>query len=499
MSYVKDALASYANGYKSLYGGEAIDPGRYPTLTRSENVLGKGSGKIGDLLKEVGTIGNTQSLYVEGGLFTDCCLQRPVLNLTLSPQRALANMIPVTRRNTQRSRYAYLSDISDPTGDLQVDPCDDPMVIGDISACFIEFSKGRISFMSKTLEMDKLIQRLCEGIQTDLYVVGDTRGVSAFVDSSISTNQNLVSQYAVRRTMQLIGRSIQRETLKQFWYGDPTNAALNTSGGGAKQFWGLDFLIADDYGTAAKPFVTGTNCDNLNSDIKDFEETCIGAANEDTGLGIYGYLQELVDTLTNRSFLMGYSNVEWVIVMHPRLWASFVKSVPCEMLAGACATLPGGGAVFPEGGIQFVSSNDMGVAAIRQQLQASMSIDINGNSYRVILDDSLAVVADDGPPISYTGSIYFVPLSVDGVPVLFFESADYRALSQELSPLPGSLTDLSGWTDGGLFLWSIERRNFCWNIRAKVELALYFLAPHLAGKIENVTACALQTKDVVTL
>src|SRR5690606_37828653 len=105
---------------------------------------------------------------------------------------------------------------------------------------------------------------------------------------------------------------------------------------GARQFWGMEYLVADDYDT--KTWVSGTDCDKLNSDIKDFERTCVGAANATTGVGLYEYMQTLEETLTTKASLYGYTSVEWVWVMRPEMWAALTKYLPCEMLSGNCAT-----------------------------------------------------------------------------------------------------------------------------------------------------------------
>ena len=445
--------------------------------------------------KAVGNVNGAQLLYVNGGLFADACLERPVMNLTLNPMRALANRIPVIRRNTQKSVYAYLTDIAEPTGALPVAPCDDAQQVGGLSACYIECTKGRISMRSQTLEMDAIIEKLCRGVQDDLYFVGDVRGVSGPVPNGTLENNSIVAQGATRRQIQLIGRAMQREVMKQFWSGDPTNVALNTASGGAKQFYGLSFLVANDYGTVAKPFVTGTSCDRLNSDIKDFENACLGAA-ASNGFGIFGHMQELEDTLWNKAALHGYANVEWVWVMHPIFWGQLIKFLPCEMLSDGCGAPTLGGAAPANVGQTQVVINDMGAIALRQEMQASMRIQINGRSYQVILDDAMPIVTNAGPPVDYTGDIYFLPMNVEGQPVLFWEAKDYRALTQELAVIPGGLAGLHGWIDGGIKMLTVEHKNWYIEIESKIELCLYLLAPHLAGRITNINACPMQGKFV---
>ena len=446
------------------------------------------------LTKALGNENAAQLLYVEGGLFSDCCLERPVMNVTLTPQRSLANRIPVVRRNTQVSKYAFLTDIAEASGTIPDYPCNDPQEVGDIGACFMETRKGRASVKSNTLEMDRIIQRYCEGITSDLYLVGDVRGVSAGIAGGMQDNLALMADMAVRRQFQLIARGIQRKLLKWFWTGDPTNGAVNGAHGGEKQFWGLEYLIANDY--PDKTWVTGNDCTVLNSDIKDFEDTCIGTANSTTSVGLYEYMQELEDTLYQRASYFGYGNVEWVWVMHPVIWSAITKYLPCEMLSGSCSTLPYG----DSGIVTSIDVSGMGVATVRQNLQQSMRIDVNGRTYMVILDDSIPVTRDNTvTPITHTSDIYFVPLSVDGQDVLFWDVADYRAVAQALAPIPGGLGGMHGWSDGGMFLSTVTHNNYCFDVRTKVEPGLVFLAPHLAGRINNVVSCNLQQKPDWTL
>lgn len=447
------------------------------------------------LKKAVGNTNSAQLMYVEGGLFANCMLERPVMNITMTPKRSLGNRIPVIRRNTEKSQYAFLTDIAAPSGDLPDYPCDDPQRVGNLSAAFVEVEKGRASLATQTLEMDKIIQRYHRGIATDLYVVGDVRGVSAGIPQGMADNLSFMSQAAVRRQFQLVGRGLQEEIMKQFWSGDPTNVAVNTTNGGAKQFWGLEFLVATDYGT--KTNVTGTNKTLLNSDIKDFESTCIGTANANSGLGLYGYMTELEDTVTQKASLYGYSNVEWVWVMHPTHWSALVKYLPCEMLGDGCGTNLAGG-ITPMTNNVTVVSNDMGIATIRQQLQQTMRLNVNGRSYMVILDDSMPLTRTGTAPaaIEHTGDIYFLPLSVEGIPTLFWDSADYRDVAPALEPIPGGLGGLHGWHDGGVKLSTVRHNGFCFDIITKMELGLVFIAPHLAGRINNIVACNLQARPV---
>jgi len=480
MGYALETLQKFNEQVKGIFttGAVTVRPEEFEVLRKHNGIPG--------------TAGDAELLYVEGGLFSDCMLEKPVMNVTINPQRSLGNMIPVVRRNTQVSKYAFLTDIAEPSGALPEFPCDDPQQVGDLSACFLETRKGRASFSSKTLEMDRIIQRYHEGLTTDLYLVGNVRGVSAALQSDMEANLSLMAEAAVMRQFQLVARKLQQKLLRQFWTGDPTNAALNTAGGGERQFWGLEHWVATDYDT--KTWVNGTNCERLNSDIKDFEDTCVGAANATTGVGLYEYMQTLEETLTTRASFYGYTSVEWVWVMRPEMWAAITKYLPCEMLSGNCSTPLDGNSALT--GNVSIDVSGMGIATLRQQLQSSQRIDVNGRTYRVIIDDAMPVTTVAGPPVAHSSDIYFMPLSVEGQPVLFWDVADYRTLDLALRPVPGGLGGLRGWHDGGMFLSVVTSLNYCFSITTKVEAGIVQLAPHLAGRIENVRACRIQAAPV---
>jgi hypothetical protein len=423
-------------------------------------------------------------LYNTGGLFADCCLEASVLNTTLNPIYSLANIIPVRPTNLEKLRFAFLTSISDPTTDYPDYPCDPSPVVGDIDGAFAEFYPGRISYRTKTMELDALISKACRGISEDLYLVGSVRGVSAFPTQEQLSDRNFVSRAAVRRQIQLIGRAFQRDLLKQLWTGDPTNGAVNTANGGRKEFWGLNHFIADDYQTELnKPWVDGNNRASLNSDVKDFGSNVIGGE-----VSLYNYLQTLEDTIFQRASMNGLLPTEWVWVMHPHIWSELVKHLPCEMLTDSCGY----------SNVQFTISadNGMGIQSIRQQMQNSMQISVNGRTHPVILDHSIPAtqnVAGETP--LYTSTIYFIPLRVAGEEVLYWTHRDYSLFDEVLSPIPGTAdVGLRGWTDGGRFHFIVERSRRCFEVEAKGEFGLVFKAPWLAGRIDNVVANPLQQK-----
>ena len=98
--------------------------------------------------------------------------------------------------------------------------------------------------------------------------------------------------------------------------------------------------------------------------------------------------------------------------------------------------------------------------------------------------------------MSYTGDIFFIPFRAGGREVLYWEHIDYSAIDQELAPIPGSQTDVLGWTDGGRYHHVISAERWCFEVQTKMEVRLVFLAPFLAGRIQNVCVRTLQPREV---
>lgn len=455
-------------------------------VAQTENILKDGQPALWKTVAHVNQVQNFQAI---GGLFADCGIEAQITNLTFNPIATLANMIPVFPSVYERVKFGYISDIANPTGALPIAPCDDSQIIGDVAACFAEFSFGRISFQTKTAELDSLILKANRGVRDDLYLVGAIRGTSAFISNEQASDRDFVGRSAIRRQIQLLGRSIQREVIFQFWYGDPTNLALNTASGGAKQFWGLNLLIANDYGTPAKPFVTGTNCSRLNSDIKTLPVGCFTQGTQD----LYNYMSTMEATLYNRAALQGLLPVRTVIVMNHIMWQGVVEALPLQQLAFQANAIPTGS------GVSGIINMDGALSAsfIREQMNRTMQLSLNGRTYDVVLDSAIAVVtAGVAPTITHTSTIYFVPLTVAGESVLYWLHRDYSAFSELLAEIPGTM-DIRGWTDrlsggGALYHYAIEYIKRCFLIDVKVELALILRTPQLAGAIQNATYCRIQ-------
>jgi len=423
---------------------------------------------------------NVQYFYNEGGPLADCELEAPILNTLIQPLNTIANMIPTTATVAEKVKYAYLT-VSD-DGSFQAPDgegvCGDCPEVGDDDFCVAEYRYGRICFQTKVADVDEVIAKASRGVREDLYFVGSIRGVSGPANFSMLRDRDYVKQGAIRRQVFRLAKKYNTLYSQLLWTADPANDNLQSTDGNPDDktaawrvnWYGLNLLIADDYDT--KTFVTGTDCERLNSLVVDFSGT-IGTDN------IYSTLQAMEHTLFHRSKRLGFSNVRWAFVMYPEFWSELVKYLPCEMVGDGCT----GGVINANDG-----ATGMFNMARREAMLAAQAITVNGRTYPVLLDDFIPVTTNVGPPVTYTSTIFFVPFTVDGEVVLRWVHKDYRAFVDVFrDEIPNGGIRSTGWTDGGRFVLDVKDDFPCVQIWSKSEMGLEFRAPHLAGRIDAVT------------
>jgi len=307
--------------------------------------------------------------------------------------------------------------------------------------------------------------------------------------ADVMSQRNLIVEGAVRKQMQQLGNVFNRWLASTLWNGD----TANNVGTGYEEFDGLLRLVTDTYGTDATLPVTaetGTqaDCATLNSDLKDFNSNCVGGGQE----SLYEYLYELESTLHMRAVLQGVEIRNAAFVLNPLLWDQITKHLPCEIAGDGCAV----GTVQANDGGSGMFARDM-----RDQMRGQQTLTLNGRTYPVVFDNFIPYTtgtdAGTGRPY-YESDIFFIPITVasDGglVDVTRLEYKNYTEIGPQLGPANRAENDARGWTDGGRYHFIITNTRRCFEIDGKVEPTLVFIAPQLAGRIQNVRVCPLQAK-----
>lgn len=409
---------------------------------------------------------------VGAGIFSTPGLDRNVISTVVRPF-GIASILPMYPSVDTNPRYGALTGVSDDIGDEPVNPCDDAPT-GYIKACNLTAQFGRVPRQTQTIEFDQVMLKINRGDFSDLRLIGELLGGSPFMPSGL--NQQQVVNLVTMSEMLQAGIRLERKLSTIMWSGSPAN---NTAGGGYKEFPGL----ANQIVTGQVDADTGTLCPSLDSDVKDFTFNNIDGTD---GKDIVEYLSMLEFFLRQLADDTGMSPVEWVIAAHPALWQELTATWPCAYNTNRCGAVGGTNArVFTDGRENIRD---------RDRMRNDLFIEINGNSYRVVKDNSIPELTPTDSaqlaPGEYASNIYMVPLRVNGAfPVTYMEYVDYNAGVGDLRLLNGRE---SFWTDNGRFLWAIDDLRQCYDLYVKTEPRVVLRTPQLAGVVQNIKYSPLQ-------
>lgn len=407
-----------------------------------------------------------------GGIFSVAGTSRNVFTAHIRPS-GIASVLPLIPSNEDNPRYATITGITaDDTSVEATNPCD-PNPSAFMKGCYLTARFGRTARDTNVIEWDKVKRKVNRGVYDDLILNGRLLGLSGLTPQNMSEDEILNILTMAEMVTAVV--SMERKLVPQMWVGSP---AVNTAGGGYKEFPGLDLQIA----TGQIDAETGVACPALDSDVKDFAFDEVGG----TGRNIVEYVQMMEFYLRHNASRMGLDPVEWIIVMRPELWDVLTEVWPCEYNTNRCASaVMGTSQVFIDGR-ENINQRDM--------MRRDMVIDIRGTEYRVVTDDGIfehnANNNQNLLPGQYASSLYFVPLTVLGsFPVTRREYVDYRLGGDDVDLLRGTQIF---WTDDGVYSWSVDGTRWCYTLAVKTEQRVVLQTPQLAGKIQSVMYQPLQ-------
>lgn len=410
--------------------------------------------------------GTSGYLTQPGGLFTVAGMEPDVITTHIRPM-GLGAELPVFANNIDDPRYGFITGFAATSGSEATNPCDDApkgyMKGGTLTSAF-----GRVMRQTETIEIDKLLHQQ-RGASTNLRLMGEMLGNSLLNPAGMTQGQLL--DLVVQAEMVGVGVQLERKLATMLWQGSTAN---NTSGGGYKEFPGLDNQIA----TGQLDAESGVAMAAADSLIYDFNYDLISG----TGLDIVDYLSMLEFYLRDVASRTGLLPVSWTVVMRPEMWFELSSVWPCRYLTHRCAT---------DAGTNPVVINDNVNVQMRDQMRNGMYIDINGNRYPVVTDDGIFEHTNinnaNVTAGSYASSVYMVPTRIRGnFPTVYWEHIDYRGIQAQLAPLGAGARNAPFWTSDGRFLWVYRENGYCFDLQAKVEPRVVLRTPQLAGKIQNV-------------
>jgi hypothetical protein len=423
--------------------------------------------------KQATGVPNAQMLHGPGGLFSTFGIDSVVVNAHMTP-RGLEGLLPVMPTVYTNPLYSFLTGFegdgaSEPSG--KCDHCPS----GVIESCIQTATFGRVCRSSQEIEINEIVNMINRGETTPLRLLGEVLGPGGLAPRDNVDVQGWINM-VIQAQMVLISILFQRALVPMVWAGNPTN---NTAGGGYAEFPGLDMLI----GTGKIDAVTGVRCAALDSDIKEFNYGSIYGAAPD----IVQYMSMLEWQLRNNARGMGLEPVDWVWCMRPETWFELTEIWPIRYNTGRQNLVTPTNTMIMTDGRENVNDRD--------RMRGQMQIPVNGNWYPVIVDDGIVEESHDDNPLliadgEFASDISFVPLRAAGMTTLYWETKDWRGVPSQISMLQP--TNPYWVSDGGRYMWTMEKLNWCFYLMGKIEPRIILRTPQLAGRIQHVKCAPLQ-------
>lgn len=408
------------------------------------------------------------------GLFSYPGLEPDILNAMIMPRLGLLDFLPSRTSIYDNPLYGIMTGVTASTGSEPTGVCDDPPVAGLMKLCTHAFVWGRISRMTRVIDIDRAGRFINRSDFNDLNLIGNPLVGNPRVPQvpgNGSPDQAVRSEVA--KVMFELAVSFGRDFAGLLYTGNPTN---NTSGGGYKEPYGLDILINDGYRDAE----TGVACPAADSIVQSFGNLAV----ESNAGSLVSLITSIFRNLKYNSSHMGLDPVRWVLSMPWSLFYQITEVWPCAYSTYRCTTIGENN----RGVIDIMAQNQM-----RDDMRGDLYTGtgqyllIDGQKVPVILDDGIAETVGAGA--SFTSSIYFVPLTVLGNrPVTFLEYVNYDGpmgameMARALAPQGSYYT-----TNSGRFLWHAKPpTNFCVQSLAKTEWRVVLETPQIAAVINNV-------------
>lgn len=433
--------------------------------------------------------GTPQGPYVHGpgGLFGVRGLSRGVISTHTQITGSLGEVLPIRSSIDTNPLFPYI------TGFLRSDQqekngiCDDPEEAGNFKTCIQTTVFGRKEFKTRTLEINRVGQRINRGEFLDLDLensplVNQMGGLMQGFTGLDNQSSILAGREMLERFVE-VGVAFQRWFCPQVYTGNPSNSS---AGGGYKEFPGLDLLI----GTTKVDALTGQACPSLRSTIMDFGYRLV-SNNDDPN--IVRAVSTMLQVLKTKAMQQNLAPVEFAIVMRSGMFYELTRVWPCQYNTDGCAV--------GQSKTQEVNMSD--AVEFRDRMRNGLFLMVDGERVRVILDDCIPEdnKADNAalPVSGFASDMYFVPLTARGgtLRTMYWEYFDYSLGS--LQAVADARAGAFFWSDGGVFLWGVRPpNNWCLDAISKVEPRIILRTPQLAGRITNVGYVPLlHTDDVL--
>ena len=403
----------------------------------------------------------------------------PEVISTMMHWRGVAELLP---RNPVRTLEDFLPFITgvEPTSSTEpTTECGD-CISGESESCIQHFPTAKVCRETKAMTMQKAIERLNRG-DIDLNLLNDQLGSdSPWHPGSSFTTSGQIMQVATAWALLFELPPLFMHALSPMVYsGNPTN----NNGNAYREFRGLELLVNTGFVDA----FANVACAGLDSDLKDLNYANIKTA---VSPSFVETLEMAHYYVRNNARGQRLDPVTWVVAMRPELWQIASSLMPYQSILATMmnATVP----------TEYeVVINGQSLVDERNAIRQGMTINLNGENVRVVVDDGIPesnnandANCDAG---EYASDVYLLPLRyLGGRPAMRIDYKDYRFMSGEIAATNDLVGGFYQPSPDGRFSYSLVRDGRCFKIQAETEPRIILKTPQLAARIQNVKYVPLQ-------
>lgn len=435
-----------------------------------------GNSQQGGNMRYKAAPGTPDASYMHGfgGLFNTPGLDRRVFSAMGLPGQGLLSRLPAVPSVYDSPLYPILTGQTASTGSEPATECSVWPEVGNLKRCAQSFPFGKMGRATQVINLTRVGRMTNSGETVDFQLIGnpfgppDQAGAMPTIPGMPTGNAVLNNEIGVQ--MFKLGVAFQRDFASDIYQGNPANNVGGGAGNGRKYFYGLENLVKAGYRDA----VAGTACPAADSLVRSFGGRNISTDNT-AGAAL---VSELVYEVRNRQNIARHIGVAatWAFVMREEAFYEVTAVWPCSYYTNRCSTSLNAGAP-----VDGKALTDM-----RDEMRAGQFLWVDGKKVEVILDDS--VPETEPAPGQFQSDIYLLPLTVDGIPVLYLEYFKYDMANGPVAAAQAfGMSSFFIATDGGRFLLTRQApTGTCVQFQMESETRLILRTPFLATRLYGV-------------
>lgn len=267
----------------------------------------------------------------------------------------------------------------------------------------------------------------------------------------------------------LLGVEMERSLETVLVQGNNALAAANTNRGWIAEFTGLDGQIKTGY----TDFVSSRTCPAADSIVENWG-ALVGGTQAGGTRNIVQLIADLYFAQIQRAARVGMEGTEFAIVMRLEMFRALTDIYACSYSTGRCTN---GAVGTPQVIDQTVVNN------LRLEMLNGQYLLIEGVKVPVVFSDG--VLLTQTAATQYANSIYFVPVSWAGRPLLRLE---YFPMDNQYANEWATFLNADRYRvlNNGLFLVGYRSTGLCDEYHFASSMRLILETPFLAGRIDNV-------------